>query len=181
MPAQNYSDKQKSFIELLDATNEIKYENSSLSSNINYSLGENLSFGNFLFGNETRLSKSVGGKGSAVRKIFADLKKSQRFEAKYQMVAGTESGEAMRKEKLLDTITRRIAGEKIRDDPKRLLKTLNKRKKKKIRSAKKWEKRKTDLKQNIKEIINDRLNNRNKKTLKKIKIEQRKKNKNENK
>jgi hypothetical protein len=114
---------------------------------------ENLSFSNFEF----NVDKRVGACGGGVRELNALLRESKRKQRAYQAVAGTAEGEDWRNQQLIQTAIRRAAGEKIKDDPKRLTKTLAKRRNKKRVSAKRWAKRNEALKASVDTAVENRL------------------------
>jgi hypothetical protein len=73
--------------------------------------------------------------------------------------ARAETDEEFRKKMLLENALKRAKGEKVKDDPKLLKKTLKKEMAKKKKSAKEWAKRKKDLKKEMAEKQQQRSEN----------------------
>ncbi|KAH8606388.1 putative Surfeit locus protein 6 [Trypanosoma vivax] len=116
----------------------------------------NLSFGNFEFDE----IKRTGQRGGGVRELSRSLRRAQQRAALHTQLLYTPGGVEERNAELLDTATRRAAGEKVKDDPKRLAKALARRRNKKRRSAKKWTRRMEQLKQSVDDVLEERARKR---------------------
>nr|CCC95196.1 conserved hypothetical protein [Trypanosoma congolense IL3000] len=119
----------------------------------------NLSFGNFEF-NE---SKRFGQRGGGMRELSAALRKAQQRAAIHSQMLQRKGGLEERNADLLGTAIRRAAGERVKDDPKRLAKALAKRRSKKRSSAKKWAGRLEQIKKSVDNVVEEKGTSRAKK------------------
>ncbi|CBH17538.1 Surfeit locus protein 6, putative [Trypanosoma equiperdum] len=119
----------------------------------------NLSFGNFDF-DET---KRLGQRGGGVRELAKSLRRAQRQAAAHSQMLKNRGGLEQRNAELLGTAMRRAAGERVKDDPKRLAKALAKRRSKKRTSARKWAGRLEQIQQSVDNVVEDRATTRAKK------------------
>ena len=115
-----------------------------------------LSFGNFDF----QEMHSLGKRGGGVREIAALLRHARRREKHHAELLSHGSGVAIRNDELIATALQRAAGQKVRDDPHRLVRALAKRRNKKRRSAKKWAERLQHLHESAENVVQERASNK---------------------
>lgn len=87
------------------------------------------------------------------------LKKAEAEKKKMDELAGTEEGEAMREDKAWDAIMKRAAGEKVKDKPELLKKSIKRRETQKKKSAAKWKERTDQVSKQQQEKVKKREDN----------------------
>lgn len=111
-----------------------------------------ISFGNITFGDEKKSDKG-GGKRELQRLLYA----ARRRQTRVQRFAGTDEGEQIRKTQLVEHAMQRTLGVKVKDDPKRLVRALARRRQQKRRSAKRWAEKKKELTNSVEEAVDKAL------------------------
>jgi len=128
---------------------------------------ENVSFGKIVFNEETEKKKKKGPTDTLGR-----LKQAEANKKKLEKLKSTdmEKAEALEEKIQWSKAMKLVEGEKIKDDPRLLKKTLKREQKLKERSAKKWNDRQKTVARQMKEKqkkreenIKNRMNNKGKK------------------
>jgi len=127
---------------------------------------EDIEFGTFDFSSEVPIPTYLSHKKKGKEKKIL-LEKTMEKQRLLEELKDTEEGKNMKKEVAWDTMMKRAVGEKVKDDPKKLKKSLKRVEHKKVKSKKEWDNRLKQQKKKQNQAVKRREANIQKKMLRK--------------
>eukprot|EP01129_Flabellula_baltica_P003274 TRINITY_DN13071_c0_g1_i1.p1 TRINITY_DN13071_c0_g1~~TRINITY_DN13071_c0_g1_i1.p1 ORF type:complete len:344 (+),score=134.20 TRINITY_DN13071_c0_g1_i1:207-1238(+) len=125
-----------------EATESMDVEESSTAQ----SNAENITYSTFEFGEKNPITP-IKKKKKTPQQLLEEVTATQ---TKLKELEGTEEGKKLKEEIAWDKMMKRAQGEKVKDDPKRLKKTIKREEHQKKKSKKNWQERESLTKLNIK-------------------------------